>query len=300
MTEPTTPAFVPHPPFDSESTGDCIIQASDGAKFHVYRAVLCMGSVVFRDMFDMPPAPSSTTEESNQALPVIPVQEDAETLQALLQLMHPIDPPSITSLHLAQKLVTACEKYFISMAKLRIYLRSILTEYEVLKKEPLTCYAIAWKLGLVNEAIIASRYTHFIDLTEISVAKALFSCSGGLEAMLALFRMRSAREDALEGLLSLVKPGPYVGCKSSLHGGSTIIVSDYTGRRAQLKESLKAPYPACESPESLLGFQVIPGGRECSSCAEGVKIQLRAIKTIVIEALARYPQTISRFVTLIL
>ncbi|KAG8961411.1 hypothetical protein FRC00_012309 [Tulasnella sp. 408] len=242
-------------------------------------------------MFDIPSPPSGTTGEPS-LIPAIPVQEDAETLQALLQLMHPIDPPSINSLKFAQQLVKACDKYFISTAKLRIYLRDILNEEQCLKEEPLACYGIAWKLGLEKEAILASRFTHSVDLTEISVANALFLCSGGLEAMLALWRMRNAREDGLEELLSVVKPGPYVGCRSKDHGGSAILVDDYTRRRAQLKEALKVPYPKCESPEDFLGFQVLRG--------EGVKVQLKAIKAMTVEALARYPQAISRSVTRLL
>ncbi|KAG9040670.1 hypothetical protein FS837_000325 [Tulasnella sp. UAMH 9824] len=242
-------------------------------------------------MFDMPQVSADRTEESD-SIPTIPLKEDAETLQALFQLMHPIDPPPVKSLQLAQKLVTACDKYFISMAKLRIYLRSILSDYQLLWTEPLTCYGIAWKLGLEKEVILASRFTHSVDLTEISVANALFSCSGGLEAMLALLRMRNAREDGLEGLLSVVKPGPYVGCRSKDHGGSAIVVDDYSRRRAQLKEALKAPYPTCESPDNFLGFQVLRG--------EGAKIQLKAIKATTTEALARYPQAIPGSVTLLI
>ncbi|KAG9031799.1 hypothetical protein FS837_002888 [Tulasnella sp. UAMH 9824] len=296
MTEPTTPRFIVHPPFDAESTGDCIIQSVDGAEFHVHRAILSMASTVFRDMFDMPSTPSGTTEEPSP-IPVIPVQEDGETLQALLRLMHPIDPPSIKSLQFAQQLVTACDKYFISTAKLRIYLRGILSEEQCLKEEPLTCYGLSWKLGLEQEAIRASRYTHFVDLTDISVANALFSCSGGLEAMLTLWRMRNTREDALEGLLSLVQPRTYGNCSLDRYGNghrsTSIIVGDYIRRRAQLKESLKSPYPKCEKVEDFLVFQITGGASGCSTCTESAELGLKAIKLSVIEALEKYPQQIS-------
>ncbi|KAG8913780.1 hypothetical protein FRC00_001610 [Tulasnella sp. 408] len=254
-------------------------------------------------MFDMPSTPSSTTDEPSH-IPVIPVQEDAGTLQALLQLMHPIDPPLIKSLQFAQQLVTACDKYFISTAKLRIYLRGILSEEQCLKEEPLTCYGLSWKLGLEQEAIRASRYTHLVDLTDISVANALFSCSGGLEALLTLWRMRNTREDALEGLLSLVQPRTYGNCSSNTnsfnsHRSTSIIVGDYIRRRTQLKELLKSPYPKCEKAEEFLGFQVTPGSSGCSICTENAELRLKAIKVSVMEALEKYPQQISGYVILL-
>ncbi|KIO24822.1 hypothetical protein M407DRAFT_8729 [Tulasnella calospora MUT 4182] len=247
-------------------------------------------------MFEMPSARSDithTTDESN-SVPVIPVQEDAETLQALLQLMHPIEPPSVQSLQQAQKLATACDKYFISTVKCGLYLRSLLNEDRFLKEQPLIRYALSWKFGLEQEAIRASRYTHSLNLTDSSLASPLLSRSGDLEAILALWRLRNDREDALDGILSLVKTS-YINC--SHHGNLTIIFGDYLQRKAQLKESLKSPYPKCEKVEEFLGFQIRPGNSGCTVCTEGVTARLGAIKALAMEALDKYPQQISGYVT---
>ncbi|KAG9040666.1 hypothetical protein FS837_000321, partial [Tulasnella sp. UAMH 9824] len=139
MSTPSTSPFLVQPPFDADSVGDCIIQASEGAEFKVLRAILGMASCVFRDMFDMPPPQSDSTEntkkEDSAPLPVIPVSEDAETLQVMLQMIYPIAPPSIQSITLANKLATACAKYFIHEGKLQLYVRNILNQDKSLKDD---------------------------------------------------------------------------------------------------------------------------------------------------------------------
>ncbi|KAG8905031.1 hypothetical protein FRC00_013533 [Tulasnella sp. 408] len=109
--------------------------------------------------------PSDEKQETTN-LPVVAIEEDAETTQTLLQMLYPIDPPSIKSPKLAGKLMTAFDKYFISMAKLRFHLRDLLKEDRFIKKDPVLCYSLAWKLGWKEEAMVASRHTHYLDLID--------------------------------------------------------------------------------------------------------------------------------------
>lgn len=289
MTESGKDGFVVQPPFDMESTGDCILQTPKGTKFKVLQAILCMASSIFKDMFDLPTVTSSATQEST-ALPIIPVQEDAETLQALLQMLYPIDPPPIKSLQLAQKLLGACDKYFVSTAKLRLYLRCLLSDDQFLKEEPSACYALSWKLGFQEEAIRVFRYTHSLDLTDSLVAGQIMAISGDLEAFLTLLRLRTLREQSVDGLLSLVvayEPPP----SSHRHGFPSVIVGDYRQRRAHLIEVLKKAHPDCDEVEGFLGFRVSP----CPAydCVEARTLRLDATRAKTIAALERYPQTIS-------
>ncbi|KAG9023452.1 hypothetical protein FS837_005805, partial [Tulasnella sp. UAMH 9824] len=139
MSTTTNSPFLVPPPFDTDSFGDCIIQASDGAEFKVLRAILGVASCVFRDMFDMPPPQTDSTENTKKGdsapLPVITVSEDSETLQVMLQMIYPIAPPSIQSIKLANKLAAACAKYFIHEGKLKLYVRSILNQDKSLKDD---------------------------------------------------------------------------------------------------------------------------------------------------------------------
>ncbi|KAG8918108.1 hypothetical protein FRC00_012863, partial [Tulasnella sp. 408] len=207
MAETSSAKFTVQHPFDAESTGDCILRACDGTEFKVSRLVLTLASSVFHDMFALPPVTSEGKDQTE--VPVIPVEEDAPTLQALLQMIYPIDPPHITSLQLAQKLVTACDKYFISTTKLRLYLRDALNDDKVLKEDPLACYALLWKIGWEEGAIKASRYTHTFQLADSVIAKKLVEQAGDLEALLRLLRMRDSREEGLDDLLSIVKNGSH-------------------------------------------------------------------------------------------
>ncbi|KIO24823.1 hypothetical protein M407DRAFT_40701, partial [Tulasnella calospora MUT 4182] len=61
---------------------DCILQTPDGTEFKVVKAILYLGSTIFRDMFDIPQA--SNASENQADLPVVPVEEDSETMQTLL------------------------------------------------------------------------------------------------------------------------------------------------------------------------------------------------------------------------
>ncbi|KAG8949860.1 hypothetical protein FRC04_008163 [Tulasnella sp. 424] len=278
MTEQATTPFVIQPPFDAESVGDCIIRTPDGTEFKVFKAILAMASPIFRDMFDMPAVASKEAEnghsENETSLPVIPVQEDVETLQALLQILYPITPPLIHSMMLARNLVTACDKYFIDFAKVKLYVRGILSHEESLTKEPVACYALAWKLGLEQEAIVASRHLHSLDMTDSVAAKTIVSQSGDLAALLALWDLRIRTDKALDALLALAKVNVDMACPN--HNWASGSTEEYSERKERLREVAVVSDPSFEDVEQFLGFKA---GRGPVDCVKKRNVEDKGLKT---------------------
>ncbi|KAJ6552586.1 hypothetical protein DFH09DRAFT_1167076 [Mycena vulgaris] len=133
------PALIPTSPFDSPEA-DVILRSSDGADFHVYKAILALVSPVFHTMFSLPqPA-------SEAAVPVIPVHEDSALLDRALRYFYPGTQPTATTLD-----------------ELRVVLDVLVSKYDIecivptakqhleryLVDQPLAVYAVAvthqWK-----------------------------------------------------------------------------------------------------------------------------------------------------------
>ncbi|KAG8961414.1 hypothetical protein FRC00_012312 [Tulasnella sp. 408] len=293
MTDSTPAAqFIVSPPFDSESFGDCILRTPDGTKFKVVKAILYLGSTVFRDMFDMPPATGVSTEEAK--LPIIPVGEDPETMQTLLQMLYPIEPPTIKSLSLAKKLIPACDKYFVNTTKVQIHLQRILSSSRSLKEDPLACYTLSWSLGLGEEAVAASRHLHHVDLSNRQIAKRIVSQSGNLDALTGLWDVKFRRERALDELLALAKVDQNTACGK--HGPVTGTTREYLARKEALRRSLNVPEPICEDVEAFLGFEVGQNYRNCNDCKAVKGNFLAGVQIEVMKHLRRYPQSIQVYV----
>lgn len=286
-----TPKSIVQPPFDSGSVEDCILQTPDGTEFKVVKAILYLGSTIFRDMFDIPQA--SNASENQADLPVVPVEEDSETLQTLLQMLYPGEPPPIKSLSLARKLVTACDKYFVNSAKAQLHLKEILSKGQSLEDDPLTCYSLSWRLGLEEEAIAASRYTHSINLSDNAVAQRIVSESGSLQAFAQLWDLKFRREKALDKILALAADRRDMACVN--HPTATGSINNYSIRKDDLRVALIVPSPVCIDVETFLGFQAGKGESSCSCCDHKRSHLLEELRAKVMEALSTYPQTIQGF-----
>lgn len=198
----TRPPIIPKSPYDLSSPGDCVLCSSDGVQFKVYRNILSLASTVFADMFSMP-QPSTTSELSNSD--AIQLTEDSHVLHALLTLLYPIDLPIIDSYDLAADLIVACDKYGINVNLLKPHLNQSLQNKEGLGTDPLGVYAVAWRLGLEEDAKHASRYTHNLNLSDPTLRDNLIRRSGGISALLALHDLRLEREKALDDVLTAVQ-----------------------------------------------------------------------------------------------
>ena len=80
------------PPFD-DADADVIFRSSDGVEFRLYKNAIAKASPVFRDMFTLPDGPALTTEPQ-----VVPLTEDADTLERLFRLCYPVERPRFASL----------------------------------------------------------------------------------------------------------------------------------------------------------------------------------------------------------
>ncbi|KAG8913782.1 hypothetical protein FRC00_001612 [Tulasnella sp. 408] len=288
-----TAKFVVSPPFDSESVGDCILRTPDGVVFKVAKVILYMGSTIFRDMFDMPPV--THADESEASLPVVPVEEDPETIQVLLQMLYPIEPPPISTLSLAKKLVTACDKYFVNPIKVQLHLKKILGDKQSIKEDPLGCYALSWRLGLEEEAIAASRYLHHVDISDGNIAKEILSQSGNVEALNRLWDLKFRREQGLDEILAMANVDKDMACNSHVQAAGT--TGKYLARKQALRRSLMVPNPVCEDAETFLGYKGGKGKNDCANCTDRRSFLLDIARMEVTNAIRSYPQTIKSFVT---
>ncbi|KAG9040566.1 hypothetical protein FS837_000454 [Tulasnella sp. UAMH 9824] len=211
----TRPPIIPKSPYDLSSLGDCILCSSDGVHFKVYRNILSLASTVFADMFSMPQPPTTSELSISDA---IKLTEDSHVLHALLTLLYPVELPIIDSYDLAADLVVACDKYGINVNLLKPHLSQSLQNKKGLEKDPLGVYAIAWRLGLEEDAKHASRYTHTLDLSDPTLRDNLIRRSGGIYALLALHELRLKREKTLDDVLTGVQIAKRM-CLNHLQGG---------------------------------------------------------------------------------
>lgn len=284
--------FTVKPPFHSDSPGDCIIQTADGTQFVVYRVILSLASSVWNDMFSLPQSSEGFSGEH----PVIPVEEDPETMETLLTMLYPMEPPRIESYDLAIKLVQACDKYFVNMERLSTFLHDVLRATAALETDPLGVYALAWRLKMEEEVKIASRYTHRLDLYNQGVVEDLMRRSGSLSAVMALWDLRRRRETAVDSLASLmeVHEGSF-WCsrhRESNCGSSSDTIAKYLQVRSSVKTALDDPYPACKTLQQFFGRSVSYESYGCDNCKQATERKMREITDSATQSIEKFPQTI--------
>jgi len=297
--------FVVPPPFDAsaDSPGDCLLKTPEGVQFKVHRSHLMTASPVFRDMFDMP-----QPNHSSDPLPVIELPESPETLHALLVIIYPIGVPVISTPEAAFAVATACDKYFIDAERLRLIFRGlrIFDSPKFLSKRGIMMYALAWKLGMEDEAKTAARYTHAVDINNEVIANKLITLSGSLKALLALEALRLRREEELDLLVEALRlrkricmpcGGPSNANPATLHcRGNTDGEIKFRTFRAQVKTVIKRAYqqpfpfpgPLHGNVSALLGS--FPGKPFCCiDLLSGFDFKY------LDQLMASYPQTIKGF-----
>ena len=147
--------------FDAKDA-DAVLQAplqpgSDQSKdFRVHKVILSIASTFFHDMFSLPQPATRDV-----ALPVIPITESADVFEVFLRLIYPVEPPTITSLQLADDLFQLAEKYMADSVHAK--LRQILISSPFLKDDPIWVYALAYRANLDTEAELAIPLTFKID-----------------------------------------------------------------------------------------------------------------------------------------
>lgn len=232
-------------PFSVSSSGDCILQSSDGIKYKVWRNILSLSSPVFSDMFDLPQGDTPLSE-----LPVIEISEAADVLQTLLLLLYPATTPQIRSYELAFALISAYDKYIINVDSLRPFLFSNLMSDKAFETNALAVYGLAWRMGLREEAMRASRYIHAQNIKKPEVQNDLISRTGQVAALVALWDLRQRREVALDAFIEALPLDTY---RCPNHAGLT--PNDGTKLRAKARLALTAAHPSCLQVMQALSIQ---------------------------------------------
>jgi len=147
-------------------------------------------------MFDIPQKDSDKGEVS-----VITLEEDSETVEALLLIFTPSKTPEFGTVILFRKIVSAMDKYLIPMEVLKALKLNPYLDTTLLSSHGLELYGLAWRLRLKEELSIASRYTHKEDITARSTIDRILESCGDVEAYRKLVKFRNQRNTAVLRLI---------------------------------------------------------------------------------------------------
>ncbi|EIW63225.1 uncharacterized protein TRAVEDRAFT_161394 [Trametes versicolor FP-101664 SS1] len=150
---PSSPS-APAAPFDA-STPDTniILRSSDGIDFHVYKVILAIVSPILKSMFTILDD-SDTSPASPQ---IIPLAENASTLEHVLRLCYPVPRTPITSPDELVATSDAVTKY--EMTALRPSLEQDLRALLLSGADPLRIYSVACLCRFDSVAHEAARRT---------------------------------------------------------------------------------------------------------------------------------------------
>ncbi|KIJ04570.1 hypothetical protein PAXINDRAFT_22135 [Paxillus involutus ATCC 200175] len=147
-------------PFD-HAKADVILRSSDNIDFRVFKLFLSLASPFFETLFDIPqPTEETEEQETKDGLPVIPVSEGSNTLDALLRFCYPCtlaEDPNLEELKDVVDVLDAAKKYSLDAIERKV--GQALLNPKILKVEPLRCFAIAHRGQLRDETLLAARYT---------------------------------------------------------------------------------------------------------------------------------------------
>ena len=193
---------------------DVILQSSDLVDFYVHRSVLIVSSPFFRDLFSLPQPPNGAVPN---ALPVVQLSENAETLDCLISMLYPVPPEIPSSSDNVLALLAAAVKY--DMDTVQSSIRAEINRRGLLSSTPTELfhvYAVACSKGLIPEMESSARLTLAHPLTFESLGDTLRLFEGRALHNLADFRLRSIREFKLTSKLLFERlEGPsviWVGC----------------------------------------------------------------------------------------
>jgi len=180
--DPTSaPIRVAYAPF-GDPTADVILRSvKSNVDFYVFKMFLSYASPFFKQMFTLPQ--EGVDQATKDGLPIIPVNEDEQTLDLLLRCCYPRwhsqseKKPDLESLILV---LEASIKY--EMEEVEKCIRTELVAARFLTEQPMRVYAIALRHRLVPEAKLAARETlrlpllgrEYIDELEDITAGALY------------------------------------------------------------------------------------------------------------------------------
>jgi hypothetical protein len=150
-TKPPSPApSIASFPFDSSSDGDVLLRSSDGVQFRVHRIILATSSPFFKDMFSLPQEP---TMDGLEALSTVPFTENADTLDALLRAIYPVDEPDLKLVQDIEHVMETAIKYDVTKG-ISIMKKKLIS---CANKEPIRVFMIACRNRLGDVAKAAAE-----------------------------------------------------------------------------------------------------------------------------------------------
>ncbi|KZT55978.1 hypothetical protein CALCODRAFT_497893 [Calocera cornea HHB12733] len=166
----TKPPFSKHPAFDNPEA-DLILRTADKVPFRVFRRILIESSDIFRDLFSIPPPPSSPSTASSSdgpAVPVLDIPEPARLMNDFLLCIYPLPSPRYTSIEELVPMFDLARKY--ASQHVVDLLRSQLVSPEIMRKTvALRVYALACKEDLEYEKRIAAAACLEIDIDKAAL-----------------------------------------------------------------------------------------------------------------------------------
>ncbi|KIM56314.1 hypothetical protein SCLCIDRAFT_247950 [Scleroderma citrinum Foug A] len=148
-------------PFDHPQA-DIILRSSDNIDFRVFRLFLSLASPVFETMFGLPQPSEGADpdEETKDGSPVVSVSEGSKTLDALLRFCYPstlAEDPSLDGFMFATEILEASKKYSLDTIE-RIVCKALFIP-KILEVDSLPCFAVACRVGLLEQCALAAKYS---------------------------------------------------------------------------------------------------------------------------------------------
>ncbi|KZP19337.1 hypothetical protein FIBSPDRAFT_564652 [Athelia psychrophila] len=165
-------------PFD-DPKADVILRSSDNVDFRCYKILLSLTSTFFERMFSLPQAIMEDGILMKDGLQIVPMEEKALILEAVLRLCHPSSTrnPLILELDDIKSVYDTARKYV--MEDVEETIRNTLISAQLLEQAPMRVFGIACALRLGAEAQIAAAATLESDLGDLVYFPELEYLSGG-------------------------------------------------------------------------------------------------------------------------
>ena len=148
------------PPFSRQANSDLILRSSDHVDFRVHKLILSIASPIFEDMFSLPQT-SQSIDEHRDGLPIVMLEEDAQTVDFMLRTIYPVPSPVITKLDDLRFVLGPSQKYLFNVYG--GFAEESLNK--ALNWEPISVYALACQYKYPGAAAKAAEASLALPLT---------------------------------------------------------------------------------------------------------------------------------------
>lgn len=190
------------------ASADVILRSSDNIDFRVHKAVMSDASSVFETMFTLPQDPAAPEPaDGAPALPVVPVQDSADTLNLVLGVLYPGKGPALSTPHRIGDVLAVADKY--AMDGVTRQMRHLLDAQGFLDGAPLwglAVYALARRHNFTKLAAKAARASlkHYLPVYTLTGLNAMtaahyYDLVRYRETCVALFDAYAPDDDDDEG-----------------------------------------------------------------------------------------------------